>query len=612
MTGVNEANASVLPGTTDPGPERKGGRIVLLAVLGVALFVGGLYVAAYLVAGDKVPRGTTVAGVDIGGQSQSEAASTLEDGLADRLGRTLSVQVDGEDAGELDPATVGLAVDYEASVADAGGRRSWSPERLWTYFTGGDDLAPVVESDDAAYDEFLTDLETSAGAPPVEGAIAFADGQVVVTEPSVGRGFDRDAARTALEAALVGDDATLELTLEDVAPEIDAEAVAAARADFADPAVSAPVVLDFDGTPVTLEPAVFGAALSMAPEGGALVGTVDGAALKAIVDDLVGDPGRPVDATVVIQDGAPVVVPAQPGVDYTPEAITAVFDTLVTAPDGSRQGAVEAVVAEPDFTTEEAEALGIVEEVGEFTTNYPHAAYRNTNIGRAAELINGSLLLPGETFSFNDTVGERTRENGFTEGYIISDGILRQDLGGGVSQMATTLFNGMFFAGLKDVEHRPHSFYIDRYPVGREATVVWGALDLRFQNDTDHGVLIQTIHDPSSPGSQGSITVRMWSTKIWDIESTTSDRYNFTSPQTRTLTTSDCEAHTGYGGFDVDVTRIFNRADTGEEVRREVFSTTYTPSDSVVCRSPEPAPAPTPDPPADPAPPADAVPPTEG
>ena len=76
-------------------------------------------------------------------------------------------------------------------------------------------------------------------------------------------------------------------------------------------------------------------------------------------------------------------------------------------------------------------------------------------------------------------MGERTEANGFTKGYIISDGILVQDLGGGVSQIATTLFNAMFFAGLEDVEHKPHSFYIDRYPIGREATVAWGAVDLR-------------------------------------------------------------------------------------------------------------------------------------
>ena len=194
-----------------------------------------------------------------------------------------------------------------------------------------------------------------------------------------------------------------------------------------------------------------------------------------------------------------------------------------------------------------------------FTTYYPYAEYRNVNIGRAAELVNGTVLKPGETFSLNDTVGERTRENGFTEGFIISNGIFKEDLGGGVSQMATTTFNAMFFAGLKDVEHKPHSFYIDRYPEGREATVAWGAVDLRFQNDTPYGVLISAHVTPSTPSSQGVVTVSMYSTKYWDITTSTSDRYNYTSEQTRTLRTEDCYPNDGYGGFDVDVTRYFKK-----------------------------------------------------
>ena len=102
---------------------------------------------------------------------------------------------------------------------------------------------------------------------------------------------------------------------------------------------------------------------------------------------------------------------------------------------------------EADFTTEDARALGIKQQVSTFTTYYPYAEYRNINIGRAAELIDGTVLKPGETFSLNDTVGERTAENGFTIGFIISNGIFKEDLGGGVSQMATTTFNAMFFAG---------------------------------------------------------------------------------------------------------------------------------------------------------------------
>ena len=186
----------------------------------------------------------------------------------------------------------------------------------------------------------------------------------------------------------------------------------------------------------------------------------------------------------------------------------------------------------------------------------------------------------------NDIVGERTRENGFTEGFIISNGILKEDLGGGVSQLATTLFNAMFFAGLEDVEHKPHSFYIDRYPVGREATVAWGVLDMRFRNDTEHGVYVQSFIRPSTPGTQGSVTVSLYSTKVWDIEARASNRYAYTQPEVRYLQTDDCYAYTGSQGFQIDVFRDFRRPGKDKVVRTEKFHTVYTPSDSVRCGKP--------------------------
>ena len=185
-------------------------------------------------------------------------------------------------------------------------------------------------------------------------------------------------------------------------------------------------------------------------------------------------------------------------------------------------------------------------------------------------------------------MGERTAANGFTEGYVISDGILVQDLGGGVSQIATTTFNAMFFAGLQDVEHKPHSFYIYRYPVGREATVAWGAIDLRFTNDTPYGVLIQASVVPSTPSSSGSATVSMYSTKWWDITTTTGERYNFTRAKTRRINDRVCHANEGFGGFDIDVVRSFTPVGVNTETRDdEVFNTTYTPSDTVISTNPD-------------------------
>ncbi len=565
--------------------ERAGGRLVVVVVVVLALLLGGAYAAAYAMAGDKVPRGTTIAGVEVGGRTPDAAVRALRLGLAEQRSRPITVTVDGRSQ-SIDPREAGLGVDHRASVAAAGGGRSWEPSRLWDFYTGGDELAPVVTVDQARMDALVDRLGATVGTPPRDGAVTFRGKRIQVTQPRTGEQLDGEETRAALQAAYLQEEPVAELTLQQVAPDIDEADVHDALTEFANPALSGPVTLVFDRSKVRLQPADFAGVLGLKAEAGRLVPDLDEAKLTRLVAGAVSDDGAPVDATVALVDGRPKVVPAKPGVGYDPADVTDAFLELVTRPGGEREMTVEATVQEPEFTTREARELGVREKVSTFTTYYPYAEYRNVNIGRAAELVDGTLLKPGETFSLNDIVGERTRENGFTEGFIISDGIFKEDLGGGVSQMATTTFNAMFFAGLEDVEHKPHSFYIDRYPVGREATVAWGAVDLRFRNDTRYGVLVDARVTPSTPSTQGVVTVSMWSTKVWDVTATTSGRYNITSEETRVLNTEDCYPNDGYGGFDVDVTRHFRKPGSSTVHHRETFHTRYTPSDTVVCKPP--------------------------
>jgi vancomycin resistance protein YoaR len=418
--------------------------------------------------------------------------------------------------------------------------------------------------------------------------VAFDGEEIATTKPRTGRSLDPSDTLTALQSAFLEDDpGTVALETATVTPDIDDADVQEALDTFASPAVAAPVTLAFEGSNVKVFPADFTAALSLVPTNGELVPTLDAAKLSEVVAGKVTT-GAPVDATVALVGGRPQVVPAKPGVTFDPAELEAGFLDAVAEPQGERTLALTAKVAKPDFTTKEARALKVVEQVSTFTTYFPYAEYRNVNIGRAAEIIDGTLLKPGETFSLNDTVGERTEENGFTRGYIIQDGILVQDLGGGVSQMATTLFNAMFFAGLEDVEHKPHSFYIDRYPIGREATVAWGSVDLRFTNDTPYGVLIHTTVTPSTPSSSGVVTATMYSTKYWDVTTTTGERYNLTQHKTRRIDTLQCHPNEGFGGFDIDVVRYFRPVNGNTETRDdEVFHTTYIPSDTVICTNPD-------------------------
>ena len=573
--------------TSEQPRDKAGASVVVWLLLGLVVLFGGLYVAAHYVAGDKVPRNTTVSGVRIGGHPQAEAAQRLEAGLADKVNRDIATTVEGQPVA-IAPAQAGLGVDYEASVAEAGGEESWDPVRLWNYFTGGDAFEAEVVVDDTAFETYLAGLDEQYGATARDGAVSFDGARVVTKKARTGAALDPGDTLAELRTAFLEDEpGEVALEMTDVVPAIDASDVEETLDTFASPAVAAPVTLSFEGSNVKVFPADYTAALSLVPTDGELVPTLDAAKLTEVVGAKVTS-GAPVDATVTLVNGTPQVVPAKPGVTFDAQQLEAGFLETVAKPQGERTLTLAAKVAQPDFTTKDARALRIREQVSTFTTYFPYAEYRNINLGRAAELIDGTVLKPGETFSLNGIVGERTEANGFTKGYVISDGILIQDLGGGVSQIATTTFNAMFFAGLEDVEHKPHSFYIDRYPIGREATVAWGAVDLQFRNDTPYGVLIDASVTPSTPSTSGSATVTMYSTKYWDITTTAGERYNLTQPEVRRIDDLKCHANEGYGGFDIDVVRYFTPVNGNTETRDdEVFSTTYTPSDTVICTNPD-------------------------
>ena len=558
-------------------------RVVPWLLFGLVVLFGALYVACYWFTSDRIPRGTTVDGISIGGMAPAAARSKLEEGLGGRTAEPIRVVANGERA-TIRPAQAGLGVDVPATVAASGGGRSWDPVRMWEYFAGGNDEQPVVTVDQAALDAAVARVADRVDVPATEGSVRFVGDQAEAKYPEKGTVIDRAAAAKAVRAAFLTTEDAVDLPTAEAAPVVSKDAVSRAMDRFANPAMSGAVVITLAGEGVRLEPADFAPALSLKAVGTELQPQLDAQALLAKLTPKMGRIAeKPKDATFKIVAGKPVLVPAKTGLTFDPADVTGPFLDLVTKTGAERILAVKSVTAQPEVTTDAAKQLGINQQVSTFTTNFPYAEYRNQNLSRAAALVNGTLLKPGDTFSLNDTVGERTAANGFTKGFIISDGVFKEDFGGGVSQVATTTFNAAFFAGLEDVEHKPHSFYIDRYPVGREATVAWGSVDLKFKNTTPYGVYIRASVDPSSPSRQGAMNVAMYSTKVWDIKAEQSDRYNVTQPQTRRLSGSECVPNAGYGGFDIDVSRLFYRAGSDQLDHRETMHTRYTPSDTVVC-----------------------------
>ena len=148
----------------------------------------------------------------------------------------------------------------------------------------------------------------------------------------------------------------------------------------------------------------------------------------------------------------------------------------------------------PKLSTQDVESMGLSALGSQFVTYFdPRNTTRANNIALAAKLVDGTVVAPGETFSLNQAMGPRTANRGFDYAPVIAaDNVLRQGVGGGVCQYATTLFNAVFFAGLPVVERHAHSLYISHYPTGRDATVAWGALDFKFRNDTGKSIMIRS------------------------------------------------------------------------------------------------------------------------
>jgi vancomycin resistance protein YoaR len=566
-------------------PRRRRWPWITLGVL--VLVLAGGYVAAYALIGDRVPHGTTVAGVDIGGMEPDQAQATLERELADRAARPVTFEYDGQTY-PIDPEAAGLSFDAHQTVLDAGGGRSWNPVRMIEVLTGPEsDVDPVLHSDDEALQQQVAAIAAAVDAEATEGAISMHDTRARVTEPVVGVRVDRAAAVEAVDQSYFEDgDRAIELPVDEQQPDV----TSAELEDFVSTQVAAiverPIQLVLPGQTLALSPKHFAPALSWSVDDGDLALSVDKAVLDrttrpvlALID------AKPRNASLVLRNGRPVVIPARPGVTVTATEIADAVHQVAEDPS-KRRVRVGTTVAQADVTTRDLNRLGVKEKVSDFVTYFPYAEYRNINQGRAAELIDGTLIRPGQTFSFNGTVGERTRENGFTEGFIISDGVFREELGGGVSQVVTTTYNAAFFAGMDDVTHTPHSFYIDRYPLGREATVAWPSVDLKFRNSTPYGVMIHAWVVPSTVSTAGEMHVQMFSTKYWNITAGVSDRYNFRSPSTRYDPSNRCVANTGYSGFDVDVYRYFRKPGSSELVKKETTHVAYTPSDTVICSAP--------------------------
>jgi vancomycin resistance protein YoaR len=556
-----------------------------MAVPRAALLGGGAlaavlalgYGGSFLVSGDKVPRGVHVAGVDLSGRTEAQARTILNRELADEAGAPLQLVADDVEL-RLVPATAGLRVDVEATVDEA---RSAGPlDRLRGLLGTRRDVDPKPQIQEEALKTALAALAPKVDREPREGTIPFTGVTPTAVDPEIGRSLDLDGAVDAIRADYLRKP-LIELPVEEEDVKSTSETVQEALESVARPAVASPITVAVEGKSLVVQPADVAAGLSFeVDDDGDLKPSVDGKkVLTALGTRVAAVEVKPRDATFDVGSGKPVLVPAKEGRTIAPDALAkALTDVLTDA--APRRTSLSLTVGTPRVTTEVARTLNVKEVIGTFTTRHPCCAPRVTNIHTIADIVDGYVVLPGETFDLNKVVGKRDRARGFVPAPQILRGQFVQDVGGGVSQFATTMFNAVFFSGLKDVEHHPHSYYISRYPPGREATVSFPQPDLKWQNDSPDGVLVKTSY------TQRSITVTFWGTKRYEIESVTGERTRIKPFGKEYVDRDDCTPASGAEGFDIVVTRVFKK--NGVVIRREPFKTRYLPEPNFICGPPPP------------------------
>jgi vancomycin resistance protein YoaR len=466
------------------------GCVVAAAVLGLA-FAGSPA---------KLANGVHIAGVDVSGLTPSEAQTLLEKRAAALASVPVSFTVDGR-AFELTPRRLGVEVDWASAVAAA--RRQgegFGPVRGFKRLqvrVFGADVAPPVQVYDAALRYEVGRIATAVARRPRDAALALRGLRPVVVPAHDGRALDEpDAERVVVRALAAFARAPVALPVEREPADVsDVELRAAQRR--ARVALSAPVRLVLGDTRWKI-PRWRMAKLLALPKDGRSALAIGGRGAEDWFERVARNVNRRAeDAGFAVNGTSVTVTPARDGyaVDV-PETSSRLLSAATSRT--SRVARLAVATTKPERSTAEAQSMGITTQVSAYTTIYGGDPNRLHNVRLVAQLIDGALIAPGATFSFNDTTGDRTADKGFLEAPVIINGELQTGLGGGVCQVSTTVFNAAYDAGLSIEERTNHALYISHYPLGRDATVNYPDLDLRFRNDTKRWLLVRTFVGESS------------------------------------------------------------------------------------------------------------------
>ena len=529
--------------------------VVLISIVLVA--AAGAAVVRTLQFNGAAKPGVHVLGIDVGGESKAQ----IEHRLLMWARRPVTIRAAGRSyhvrRGWL------VVIDRRATAARALAAGSWTS--LLTAHRV--DVVPAVAPSGYASD-VLEQIARSNSAP-VAATVSVHGATITTTPAREGLKLDRAALlrRLALDSPVVAAPyIRLRPTVGDAAAQ---QAAREARM-----LIARPVAIEYHGARLGALASVQ-IARALRVDGASV--RLDGERLARVIRPRLGRwIVRAHNAQFVVAGRRVRIAASRPGRDVDRRQFAA---AVTKAAHGNHVAYLQLGPRAPDLTTAKAKALGIRQELVSYTTQMGESSSnRIHNVHLMADFIDGTIVQPGEVFSFNDVVGPRTAERGFLEGQEIIGSLVLPSIGGGVCQTATTLFNDAFEIGLPILARTNHNLYLAHYPIGRDATVAWGGPDFRFKNDLKHAILIKTSY------TDATLTFTFYGTSEHRrVVSHTGAMVNWTSPSMNYAVDPNAPRGsvkvvqgTGEKGFDVTVDRTVYAAN-GKQLRHDTFKSHYIP-----------------------------------
>ena len=507
-----------------------GAGLIVLIVLGALGFCG--YTAYSVLMGGDIFPGVRMGECDLSGMDRAEARSALEKAYGDSaIDAVIDIQA-GDQLFTLSADECGLVYDIPASIdqAYAYGRQGgfiYRARQYWSTRRDPQQMELVTVLDRNVLQARVDEVAAAVEQPMAPSSYSYADGVISLDKGQTGYSLDKEHLYAALDNKLRTADFT---PMEAVRKEAHPQALNAA-------VIAAAVNCDVVQTTLDLE---------ADPTGG------------------------------TVREGTL-------GVNVTESALNAAIASA------NRHETVPCTLTQPDYTAAEYKALLFRDVLGQCTTDFtPGNKGRTTNVLLATDFCNGVILMPGQVFSYNDSVGPRTYERGFKDATVYVGNSAEDGVGGGICQVSSTIYYAALRADLKIVERYAHSRMVTYVPLGEDATVAWGSKDFKFENNTPFPMKVVTSHKTNT------LTVKLYGTqtqnKTVKIETTQLSKTPFEVvyelDETLPLGTEEVKSN-GYTGYKTESWRVVYI--DGVEVSRTLENkSTYKKYDKVILHNPKP------------------------